>query len=667
MTEAPPLRKSMPIDFTFQNSSGEPVLSTLLPHGQPMWLSIKNVSSGDLTLPNVKAPEPVSNLNAHFTLRFKAGTLENLENIRVEGPGPGNWRWSTNTGLELGRYDEVYLVAPSKQLVLKPRQLSDLKLTGVKPKGDRGARSSQVELTYQRFNNHDVRGTRLCTISIINAYPSQEFSSPGTANKAPMVAGHAGASWILNDDKTPNTLNIQLTSTDPKRSILFAYNHDDAKAAAIFIEFDVETGDPKSGPKQWALCTEGQAAGVSAYLNKEKFVGPTGTGLVSLRWSPLKASLIILPNASKMITFNSITSSQPSGMCSVRIRYQNLYFQDGDTITAIEDGVLVVPVMKSPLVFGKKNAAIGGYGAGNIDKLDATLTVFGTLRADTVQTNSDMNIGRSLRINNDTITNSATVESTLAFGKPKTGVTRPILRKNKSSLALNTSFEVDGKLSLGNDLKVGASASINNSLSVKGTSRFSNSVRIDGVLESTSDTLLNSASIAKTLAFGDLKKPAERAILQKEKDSLSLNTDFHAKSSLYIDRKLKMRNSPGGLLGLPFYFRQFTVKYNSKLTGIQKTTISPGVSSTYWAACVTGFSFGLTDIDNVDRSGEGNSISLIIRPINGKYQWNIYYDVPESSSKKRHLIVDVLFINKNLCTDDRDPDNIVENVKFESD
>ena len=189
----------------------------LLGGAQTMALEVTNISEGNLTF------GPSSQL----ILNFRPGTLINANNIKVAGSdliSANNIKVAGSDWSVEDKQDMVvsFALKPTTDVVLEPKEVLILNLTGVEGDNRAGSRPSQVELKIigiSSAGHGDVADYTWNTLNVLTAYPgatSLVDTAKETADEAKDFLGQLQSTYDarhaeINDKiKTVNTTNDQI-------------------------------------------------------------------------------------------------------------------------------------------------------------------------------------------------------------------------------------------------------------------------------------------------------------------------------------------------------------------------------------------------------------------------------------------------------------------------
>lgn len=179
-----------PFDFRLSNQQDQTVLYTRLQQ-QAMTLELHNTSRYQLT---VAARQPASTkspieIDWHFQLRFRSGTLWEPGEIKLDEKGKANWLL-THPDASAGetaseRPGDIILYLryiSASPLLLYPGNRISISLQNIAVDGRAGSHGTRVELKYQKLQSavstKSLSGTCMHYLSVLDESPANE---PGTA------------------------------------------------------------------------------------------------------------------------------------------------------------------------------------------------------------------------------------------------------------------------------------------------------------------------------------------------------------------------------------------------------------------------------------------------------------------------------------------------------
>ena len=380
---------SYPVAFTLRDDDGEGVITISDdPAEQHGHLEISNTSGGPLLLGAPPAGATAAAGQYHFELRFRPGVLSatSLAQLRVDELA--NWSASSPEQQPDGTVS-LYLLSTTG-LTFDPAAPLRFRLSALGADGANGARGTQLELRFKlRFaDGTPLADTKLLHVDLVN--------QRGLRN-IPLHVGFVGSHTVLNDDRTPNTLDVRITNASA--SDLRLGGRDSSRPSRLVISFDVSTADEDLGlasPSELAAMTleaiDGHVPDGSDWV-----VEPGRQLGEGLAWTLTHTGTDPVLEAGQVVRIRiaNIITGSASGDTNLYLRYED--------IPGYWDGQFVCTLEKGPILFdargnvGIETAApryrlqVGeGPGALGIDAegtpVDATYLRFGD------------NSGRALRV-----------------------------------------------------------------------------------------------------------------------------------------------------------------------------------------------------------------------------------------------------------------------------
>jgi hypothetical protein len=223
---------SFPVGFTFRDDDGQAVITISdEPAEQHNHLEISNTSGGDLLL---DAPPDGSHVSAghhHFELRFRPGVLSPASITQMRVDDQSGWSATTPQTLADGTVS-VYLLSATARTIAMDAPLR-FRLSAVGADGANGARGTQLELRFRlRFpDGTPLEDTKLLHVDLANQRGRKNI---------PLHVGFVGSHAVLNDGRTPNSLDVRITNAAPTE--LRLSGQDSPSPSRFIVSFDVSSG-----------------------------------------------------------------------------------------------------------------------------------------------------------------------------------------------------------------------------------------------------------------------------------------------------------------------------------------------------------------------------------------------------------------------------------------
>ncbi len=441
-----------PIDFNLYDDEGEQAIYILNDQspGRTHHLVIANNSDRDLAFLPPSGNRLPNQVNHHFELRFRPGTLD-PEYLNWLTIGTGGWRLATQEHFDAtdnihdGTVSLYLLFVGEEELLIPARHTLVLIIHQLKAGIPGGSRGSRMELRYQ------TDGTQLLTtpaadLVFFRQERLQVINNRGK-KELPMIAAFEGTSTVLNDGSTANHLALQVSNLLHNSDILLCAR-DGESPTKFILSFD--TSEEHTA---WALCDFDNAAAIDVAPHFEGRQGTSWhTRLEAQGENPqwiitLMEDLPLKVGDYFHLHLNGIKTSMPSGFTKLYLYYQN--------IPGFWDGYFEVPIEKSPLKFddqkeGEDHREDGTFiqktkvGIGNTEPVD-TLDVNGGIQAETLVLRNGNNATAPLEVegkiraeglvlsgdltsNEKLVSKSLTVTESLTVGSVKVTASGPNLQ-----------------------------------------------------------------------------------------------------------------------------------------------------------------------------------------------------------------------------------------------
>ena len=196
-----------PLEPRLRHIDGWPVMSiTAAP--QEMELTVTNRGSRHI--------RSIDRRRWRMHLRFRPGTLVDVDRIAVAEQGVGNYRVrasESNEGVDL-------VITGVRPIDLPPGADARFRIRGLTPDARGGSRATRVEYsTFQLVDSADeaVTGVRLMHLSVLRRREPRPLSTRAlrtgtTALAGPFLAGFAGGHALLNDGVTENLVRLRVVN-----------------------------------------------------------------------------------------------------------------------------------------------------------------------------------------------------------------------------------------------------------------------------------------------------------------------------------------------------------------------------------------------------------------------------------------------------------------------
>ncbi|MEM0996108.1 MAG: LamG domain-containing protein [Bacteroidota bacterium] len=352
LTSVAAFRRSHPISFEVMvNDQPNVLYITADPTQQTMLLNIANESKKDIALGTSSGTAGADMF--HFALHFRPGTLsdDSFNNFALSADSLAAG-WTSGTALQADGTRSLYFLNAGGATLAAGDALS-FNLSNMSAATGTGTRNSRIELDYREEPDTtvSVSPTRSRTVQL------DVVNYSGVADLS-IHLGSVGSNTVLNDGVSETDLAFHLTNTNvvvdalfPERSqIRFTGNSETVYTKLVLIAETRTATQVGNGEKEWGLCAESLAANIQPFI--EGFVLES-SNLVgeSPQWIFSTDSDVVLNSGEYLsIAVNNIKSDAPTGLTRLVLRYEN--------VLGYADGMLTVPVMKSPLVIEEDHVGI---------------------------------------------------------------------------------------------------------------------------------------------------------------------------------------------------------------------------------------------------------------------------------------------------------------------
>ena len=339
---------SFPVGFTFRDDDGQAVITISdEPAEQHNHLEISNTSGGDLLLDTPPAGSQVSADHHHFELRFRPGVLSAASITQMRVDDQAGWSATTPQTLADGTVS-VYLLSATARTFAMDMPLR-FRLSAVGADGANGARGSQLELRFRlRFpDGTPLEDTKLLHIDLANQRGRKNI---------PLHVGFVGSHTVLNDGKTPNSLDVRITNAAPTE--LRLSGQDSPSPSRFIVSFDVSSG---ANDGDLGLASASALAGMTLeaidghLLDGSDWVVEPGRQLgEGLAWTLTHKGKDVVLDAGQVIRLRlaNIVTRATSGDTNLYLRYEN--------IPGYWDGQFVCTIEKAPILYDLRgNVGIG--------------------------------------------------------------------------------------------------------------------------------------------------------------------------------------------------------------------------------------------------------------------------------------------------------------------
>jgi hypothetical protein len=339
---------SFPVGFTFRDDDGQAVITISdEPAEQHNHVEISNTSGGDLLLDPPPAGSQVSADHHHFELRFRPGVLSAASIAQLRVDDQAGWSATTPQTLADGTVS-VYLMSAIARTFAMDTPLR-FRLSAVGADGANGARGTQLELRFRlRFpDGTPLEDTKLLHVDLVNQRGRKNI---------PLHVGFVGSHTVLNDGKTPNSLDVRITNAAPTE--LRLSGQDSPSPSRFVVSFDVSSGG-KDG--DLGLASASALAGMTLeaidghLLDGSDWVVEPGRQLgEGLAWTLTHKGKDVVLDAGQVIRLRlaNIVTGATSGDTNLYLRYEN--------IPGYWDGQFVCTIEKAPIRYDLRgNVGIG--------------------------------------------------------------------------------------------------------------------------------------------------------------------------------------------------------------------------------------------------------------------------------------------------------------------
>ena len=339
---------SFPIGFTFRDDDGQAVITISdEPAEQHNHLEISNTSGGDLLLDAPPAGSQVSADHHHFELRFRPGVLSAASITQMRVDDQSGWSATTPQTLADGTVS-VYLLSATARTFAVDAPLR-FRLSAVGADGANGARGTQLELRFRlRFpDGTPLEDTKLLHVDLANQRGRKNI---------PLHVGFVGSHTVLNDGRTPNSLDVRITNAAPTE--LRLSGQDSPSPSRFVVSFDVSSG---GNDDDLGLASASALAGMTLeaidghLLDGSDWVVEPGRQLgEGLAWTLTHKGKDVVLDAGQVIRLRlaNIVTGATSGDTNLYLRYEN--------IPGYWDGQFVCTIEKAPILYDLRgNVGIG--------------------------------------------------------------------------------------------------------------------------------------------------------------------------------------------------------------------------------------------------------------------------------------------------------------------
>jgi microcystin-dependent protein len=386
-------QRQFPLTFNLWDLEEQPLLSCMGPAGQTLLLRLRNGGKTAIELDDSASKAS----DAHFTLRFRRGTLYMPDAIQFEGPG-GQWQFHHTRGPQI---DELHMRAPDG-FRLAAGESCDLFLHRVQSHRLGGTRNSRVMLAYNHLS-HDSRslsGYRQTVISIVEQYPPESRGEAGAKRRPlPLRVGFSGSNTVLTSaspdaDERASQLLLQVSNLANLPLSFRRVSTNDDRSSRLILAFEVQD---EGEQRKWALGSTSQVSAIEPFLDDWEAIRYPDAEKVVWVFTPQLPEITLDPEQDLRLVIGNIRTDLPAGPTNLYVTLENVPDPQGNYYT---DQTHILTVQKSPLVYNDQSVSIG-----------------------TVQSSSRLNVAGDMAIGHDFVRkpageNNLIIQGSLGLGTP---------------------------------------------------------------------------------------------------------------------------------------------------------------------------------------------------------------------------------------------------------